>query len=112
LFTIADTDDALPMWIETNKFTAPFQLLNDIYGFADYDEVHGGAFDSMYPFLLWIMFGDVRHSLFYLMAASAMIIATQRLADVRGMVAMLLGLRYFQLLMALCGISNGLISNE
>jgi V-type H+-transporting ATPase subunit a len=47
------------MWIKTNTFTAPFQLLNDSYGFADYDKINGGAFYSMYTFLFRIMFGDV-----------------------------------------------------
>jgi V-type H+-transporting ATPase subunit a len=46
------------------------------------------------------------------MSAAAMTIAAPRLADSRGMVATLLGFRYFLLLMALCGISNDLIYNE
>jgi V-type H+-transporting ATPase subunit a len=98
--------------VETNEFTAPFQLLNDSYGFADHDEVNGGAFYSMYPFLFGIMFGDVGHSFIYLLTAIAMCVITPKMQNAPDMVRTILGFRYFLMLMALCGMYNGFIYNE
>jgi V-type H+-transporting ATPase subunit a len=111
-FALADTNDPPPTWIETNVFTASFQLLNDSYGYADYDEVNGGAFYSMYPFLFGIMFGDVGHSFLYLLVSLALIVMARKQGNVKGMLGSILEFRYFLLLMALCGIYNGLIYNE
>jgi V-type H+-transporting ATPase subunit a len=112
-YTAGPPETAPPTWIETNEFTGPFQLLNDSYGFADYDEVNGGAFYAMYPFLFGIMFGDVGHAFIYLIAAVAMIVLAPRvLPGAADMVRTIFGFRYFLLLMAVCGMYNGIIYNE
>jgi len=56
-----------PTYIETNNFSYSFQMLNNAYGIPNYDELNGGAFYSMYPFIFGIMFGDMGHSIFYLL---------------------------------------------
>ena len=108
-----DNGQSPPTWIETNTFTAPFQLLNDAYGYADYTEVNGGAFYAMYPFLFGIMFGDFGHSFFYLLAAIALIALYPKMKKGGGeIMESILSFRYFLLVMALCGIYNGLLYNE
>jgi V-type H+-transporting ATPase subunit a len=104
---------APPTFVETNQFTEPFQLLNDSYGYADADEVNGGAFYAMYPFLFGIMFGDVGHSFFFLIAALLMIVLHKKLSGSLGdMAQTILGFRYFLLFMAICGMYNGFLYNE
>ena len=63
----------IPTYIERNGFNASFQALNDAYGVPNYDELNGGAFYGMYPFLFGVMFGDIGHAFFYLLAAFAML---------------------------------------
>jgi V-type H+-transporting ATPase subunit a len=58
------------------------------------------------------MFGDVGHSFFYLLTAIGMIVAAPRFSKTGGMAGTILGFRYFLLLMAICGMYNGLVYNE
>jgi V-type H+-transporting ATPase subunit a len=112
-YQLSKGTESPPTLIETNEFTAPFQLLNDSYGYADSDEVNGGAFYAMYPFLFGIMFVDVGHSFFFLFLVLAMIVLHKKLSGMlRDMEESILGFRYFLLLMAICGMSNGFIYNE
>lgn len=61
-----------PTFIETSNFTYPFQLLNDSYGIPNYNELNGGAFYCMFPFLFGVMFGDIGHSFFYILLTIVM----------------------------------------
>ena len=109
----SETKEVPPTWIETNKFTESFQTLNDAYGYADHDEVNGGAFYCMYPFLFGIMFGDLGHSFIYLLAGIALICLYPKLKNTKEeMFGQLLGFRYFIVIMAICGMYCGLIYNE
>ena len=103
-----------PTFIETNEFTEAFQLFNDSYGYANYDEVNGGAFYCMYPFLFGIMFGDIGHSFIYLLVAIAIFKLYPKLkkAIQNDLFQALLSFRYFILFMAICGIYCGFVYNE
>lgn len=68
----ATLSNPIPTYIERNSFNSSFQSLNDAYGVPNYDELNGGAFYGMYPFLFGVMFGDIGHAFFYLLAAFAM----------------------------------------
>ncbi|KAH0792154.1 V-type ATPase subunit family protein [Histomonas meleagridis] len=110
---ISQTTEPPPTWIETNKFTEPFQTLNDAYGYPEHNEVNGGAFYCMYPFLFGIMFGDVGHSLFFLLAGIALIYLYPKLKGTgEELFEQLLGFRYFIVIMAICGMYCGLLYNE
>lgn len=107
-------EDAPPTFIETNDFTAAFQLFNDSYGVANHDEVNGGAFYCMYPFLFGIMFGDVGHAFIYLLVALAIIILTPKLRKLNmgDMFDSVISFRWFILFMAICGMYCGFVYNE
>ena len=109
-----DIEESPPTLIETNDFTASFQIFNDSYGVANYDEVNGGAFYAMYPFLFGIMFGDVGHSFMYLLISLALIYFYPKLSKQKGneLFESLLGFRYFMLMMSICGIYSGLVYND
>lgn len=113
-FDVTLGNDTPPTWIETNEFTSPFQMLCDAYGFADYDEVNAGAFYAMYPFLFGIMFGDIGHSLVFLVGALGLVFVTPvlRKKGVSETMDTILGARWFLLLLAICGIYNGFVYNE
>lgn len=105
--------EAPPTFIETNDFTYAFQLFNDSYGTPSHDEVNGGAFYCMYPFLFGIMFGDVGHSFIYLLVALAIIFGANKIKKSMGDTGeMILAFRWFLLFMAVCGIYCGFIYNE
>jgi len=63
-----------PTYIQTNNFSYSFQMLNNAYGIPDYDELNGGAFYAMYPFIFAIMFGDMGHAIFYLLITLAIFV--------------------------------------
>ena len=100
-------DDAPPTFIETNDFT-------DSYGVANHDEVNGGAFYCMYPFLFGIMFGDVGHAFIYLLVAIAIIVLTPKLRKLNmgDLFESVIGFRWFILFMAICGMYCGFVYNE
>jgi len=75
LTNASDLPDATPpTYIQTNNFSYSFQMLNNAYGIPDYDELNGGAFYAMYPFIFAIMFGDMGHAIFYLLVTLAIFV--------------------------------------
>ena len=108
-----------PTYIETNEFTGLFQLLNDSYGVPDYDELNAGAFYCMYPFLFGVMFGDIGHSIFYILATIALFVVTSRakkagnnMSGLLGMIGLLNQAKWFLLFASLSALYCGLIYNE
>ena len=105
-----------PTYIEKNDFTAAFQMLNDAYGIPDYDELNGGAFYCMYPFLFAIMFGDIGHSIFYILAAIALLavdpIAKKKHWDLGEMGGSIFKFKWLLFFAAICSLYCGFIYNE
>lgn len=122
LESLPDTGDehspevVIPTYIQKNQFTKAFQTLNDSYGVPNYDELNGGAFYCMYPFLFAIMFGDVGHAIFYIIAAVALLVLDPivkkkgiDLGDIGGSV---FGFKWLVVLAAVCSLYCGFIYNE
>ncbi|KAH0787065.1 V-type ATPase subunit family protein [Histomonas meleagridis] len=101
----------IPTFIERNDFTYSFQLLNDSYGVPNYDELNGGAFYSMYPFLFAIMFGDIGHAFFYLLASIAILVISRK-ATPEGMVGSIFRFKWLLLIASICSLYCGFIYNE
>lgn len=106
----------VPTFIEKNDFTRSFQILNNAYGIPNYDELNGGAFYCMYPFLFGVMFGDIGHSIFYILAAIALLILDPirkkkrwNLGDIGGSV---FGFKWLLFFCAICAFYCGFIYNE
>ena len=106
----------VPTYIQKNGFTKAFQLLNDSYGIPNYDELNGGAFYGIYPFLFAIMFGDIGHSIFYIIAAIALLVldpvVKRKGIDLGEIGGSLFGFKYLVLFAAICSLYCGLIYNE
>lgn len=106
----------IPSYIEKNDFTSAFQMLNDAYGIPDYDELNGGAFYCMYPFLFAIMFGDIGHSIFYIIAAIALLvldpIAKKKHWDLGDMGGSVFKFKWLLFFAAICSLYCGFIYNE
>lgn len=105
-----------PTYIEKNDFTSAFQMLNDAYGIPNYDELNGGAFYCMYPFLFAIMFGDIGHSIFYILAAIALLavdpIAKKKHWDLGEMGGSIFKFKWLLFFAAICSLYCGFIYNE
>lgn len=112
----AEKECVIPSYIEKNDFTSAFQMLNDAYGIPDYDELNGGAFYCMYPFLFAIMFGDIGHSIFYILAAIALLvvdpIAKKKDWDLGEMGSSIFKFKWLLFFAAICSLYCGFIYNE
>lgn len=117
---ISDPEDhpnvTVPTFIEKNEFTKSFQVLNNAYGIPNYDELNGGAFYCMYPFLFGVMFGDIGHSIFYILAAIALLVIDPirkkkrwNLGDIGGSI---FGFKWLLFFCAICAFYCGFIYNE
>ncbi|OHS99532.1 vacuolar proton translocating ATPase [Tritrichomonas foetus] len=105
-----------PTFIEKNEFTAAFQMLNDAYGVPNYDELNGGAFYCIYPFLFAIMFGDIGHSIFYILAAVGLLfldpIAKRKKWDLGEMGGSVFKFKWLLFFAAVCSLYCGFIYDE
>ena len=105
-----------PTFIETNTFQYPFQMLNDAYGVPNYNEINAGAFYQMYPFLFGIMFGDMGHSIFYLLATLCCFIAVKKAkqsgSNLGGMLDMIDRFKWFLLFASISAFYCGFMYNE
>lgn len=115
--TLLKEDDVMPpTYIETNSFTSSFQSLNDAYGIPNYDELNGGAFYCTYPFLFGIMFGDMGHAFFYLLASFAVLaldpIMKRKRIDLGEIGNSLFGFKWLLFFASLCAFYCGFIYNE
>lgn len=106
----------IPTFIEKNEFTTAFQMLNNAYGVPNYDELNGGAFYGMYPFLFAIMFGDIGHSIFYILAAISLLILDPlakknnwNLGEMGGSIFKFKWLLFFA---SFCSLYTGFLYNE
>ncbi|KAI5521690.1 vacuolar proton-transporting V-type ATPase complex assembly [Trichomonas vaginalis G3] len=105
-----------PTFIETNNFQYSFQLFNDAYGVPNYNEINAGAFYCMYPFLFGIMFGDMGHSIFYLLVTLGMFIMVPLMKkkgnSMGGMLEMIDRFKWFLLFASVCSFYCGFLYNE
>lgn len=106
----------IPTFIEKNTFTTAFQMLNNAYGVPNYDELNGGAFYGMYPFLFAIMFGDIGHSIFYIGAAIALLIldplAKKKNWDLGEIGGSIFKFKWLLFFAAFCSLYTGFLYNE
>jgi V-type H+-transporting ATPase subunit a len=106
----------VPTFIEENEFNSAFQALNDSYGVPCYDELNGGAVYGISPFLFGIMFGDIGHAFFYLLAAFALLslhkMVVAKNIDLGEMGESVFGFKWLVLFAACCAFYCGLIYNE
>jgi V-type H+-transporting ATPase subunit a len=83
---------------------------------ANYDELNGGAFYGMYPFLFAIMFGDIGHAFFYVVAALAVLaidpILKRRKVDLGEMGEAVMPMKWLLVIASLCALYCGFIYNE
>ncbi|OHT02264.1 vacuolar proton translocating ATPase [Tritrichomonas foetus] len=109
-------DLVIPTFIETNSFTKSFQTLNNAYGVPNYDEINGGAFYCMYPFLFGVMFGDIGHSIFYILAAIALLIldpiVKKKNIDLGEIGGSVFGFKWLLFFASICALYCGFIYNE
>jgi V-type H+-transporting ATPase subunit a len=107
---------AIPTFIEENEFTTGFQSLNNAYGIPNYDELNGGAFYCMYPFLFAVMFGDIGHALFYVVAAVAVLvldpIVKRRKADLGEIAGAIFSMKWLLACASVCALYCGFVYNE
>ncbi|OHT03376.1 vacuolar ATPase transmembrane subunit [Tritrichomonas foetus] len=106
----------VPTWIQKNNFLKGFQTLNDAYGIPNYDELNGGAFYCIYPFLFAIMFGDVGHAIFYVLIAIAILlldpIVKKKGIDLGEIGGSVFGFKWLVVFAAICSLYCGFIYNE
>lgn len=106
----------VPTFIEKNDFTRSFQNLNNAYGIPNYDEINGGAFYSMYPFLFGVMFGDIGHSIFYILASITLLvlapIAKKKRWDFGDIGNSVFNFKWFLFFCSICAFYCGFIYNE
>lgn len=68
------SDVVTPTYFSTNKLTAAFQDLTDVYGVPRYKEINPTLFTiTTFPFLFGVMFGDVGHGILLLLLSLWMI---------------------------------------
>jgi V-type H+-transporting ATPase subunit a len=109
-------DLVVPSFIEENEFSTAFQTLNDAYGVPNYDELNGGAFYGMYPFLFGVMFGDIGHAFFYVLAALALLVGShivkKKKIDLGDMGETIFSMKWLLVLASICALYCGFIYNE
>ena len=100
-----------PTYFKTNEFTAVFQEIVNIYGFARYREVNPGLFTIItFPFLFGVMFGDLGHGGVMFLFGIFLVLRNRALKGTA-----LEGLSPYRFFFLLCGFFAfycGLIYNE
>ncbi|KAK6332747.1 H(+)-transporting V0 sector ATPase subunit a [Orbilia brochopaga] len=109
------TNKTPPTHFKTNKFTVAFQNIINAYGIAKYQEVNPGLQTIItFPFLFAVMFGDLGHGFFMLLAAILMIVNEKHLdgRKIQEIFDMAYYGRYMMLMMGAFSLFTGLIYND
>ncbi|UDD63804.1 hypothetical protein AFCA_011060 [Aspergillus flavus] len=109
------TNNTLPTFVRTNKFTDGFQNIVNAYNIPKYEESNPGLYTAVtFPFMFAVMFGDVGHGALITIAATAMICweGTLKKSQLDELVQMAFYGRYTLPMMGLFSIYTGLLYNE
>jgi V-type H+-transporting ATPase subunit a len=103
----------VPTYIRTNDFTFAAQEIVNTYGIPRYKEVNPGLFTvASFPFLFGVMFGDIAHGSILTAFALYLILFENKLRAEKSSLVMVLKVRYFFLLLGICGIYCGFMYND
>lgn len=109
------TNKTPPTHFKTNRFTVAFQGIINAYGTAKYQEVNPGLQTLVtFPFLFAVMFGDLGHGFFLVLAAVLMILNEKHLdgRKIQEIFDMAYYGRYLMLMMGIFSLFTGLIYND
>ncbi|PAV63356.1 hypothetical protein WR25_24550 isoform B [Diploscapter pachys] len=111
-----ETNQTLPTFHRTNKFTRGFQNIVDAYGIANYGEINPAPYIMIsFPFLFAVMFGDIGHGVLMLAVALFFILKEKQLetANINNEIFQtFFSGRYVILLMGAFSIYTGFMYNE
>lgn len=110
--TDSESQQIPPTFIKTNKFTKPFQDMNDVYGVPSHTELNPSLFTAIsFPLLFGSMFGDVGHGII-LLCISFLFIKYDRLKNVHEMVKLVVNAKYLLLACSIYAIFFGFIYSD
>lgn len=105
-----------PTSFTLNEFTAPFQMITEMYAIPKYKEVNPSVFACItFPFLFSVMFGDIAHGLVVFTISSVACLLEPSIRPTLpkdSLLNMVFDLRYLFLLMGFFTIYCGFIYND
>lgn len=102
-------DVIIPTYFSTNKLTAAFQDLTDVYGVSRYKEINPTIFTiTTFPFMFGVMFGDVGHGAMLLLLGLWMV-RKENVLEIPDFLELIFHGRYVMVLMGAWSIYFGFL---